>query len=155
LYVANDIAGSVFYHNTHGGFEDASTAAWVTDYRSAMGLAAGDYNRDGDDDLFITHWVAQENALFDNLWADFNGPNARKSPSQPGSAGTNTCKQYPLRFMDLNESKGLGQIALPFVGWGTEFVDFDGDGWLDLIVANGNTLEFEGPYPRKLKPQEP
>ena len=28
-------------------------------------------------------------------------------------------------------------------GWGTEFVDFDADGWLDLVVANGNTLEFE------------
>jgi tetratricopeptide (TPR) repeat protein len=51
--------------------------------------------------------------------------------------------------------KGLGQMALPFVGWGAEFVDFDADGWLDLVVANGNTLEFEGPIPRQLKPQEP
>jgi enediyne biosynthesis protein E4 len=158
LYVANDIAGSVFYHNTHGTFEDASAAAWVTDYRSAMGLTAGDYNRDGDDDLFITHWVAQENALFDNLWADFNvNPQASGPAPGPGACPTNAVpqKQYALRFMDLNEPKGLGQIALPFVGWGTEFVDFDGDGWLDLVVANGNTLEFEGPMPKKLKPQEP
>ena len=47
---------------------------------------------------------------------------------------------------------GLGQIALQSVGWGTEFVDFDHDGWLDLIVANGSTLETED-TPRGLKPQ--
>lgn len=50
--------------------------------------------------------------------------------------------------------KGLGQMALPYIGWGTEFVDFDADGWLDLVVANGNTLEADGPPPKKLKPQE-
>ena len=56
--------------------------------------------------------------------------------------------------MDIADLKGLGQIALPYVGWGTEFVDFDGDGWLDLVVANGSTLEEDGPVPKKLKPQD-
>src|SRR6266568_8690213 len=55
LYVANDISDNVFCHNTGGKFEDISHPALVADYRSAMGLAAGDYDRDGDDDLFITH----------------------------------------------------------------------------------------------------
>ena len=85
LYVANDIAGSVFYHNTGGKFDDLSHAAWVADYRSAMGLAAGDYNRDGDDDLFVSHWVAQENALFDNLWADMHANPGRVGPESPGT----------------------------------------------------------------------
>ncbi len=71
LYVANDISDNVFYHNIRGKFEDISHPAWVADYRSAMGLAVGDYDRDGDDDLYITHWVAQENALYDNLLVDF------------------------------------------------------------------------------------
>jgi tetratricopeptide (TPR) repeat protein len=157
LYVANDIAGSVFYHNTGGKFEDLSAAAWVGDYRSAMGLAAGDYNRDGDDDLFVSHWVGQGNALFDSLWADFNLSTNRhaKAPTNGVPAVVNgAAKQYPLRFMDVSEAKGLSQIALPYVGWGAQFVDFDADGWLDLIVANGNTLEAEGPLPRKLKPQD-
>ncbi|MBI2947705.1 MAG: VCBS repeat-containing protein [Verrucomicrobia bacterium] len=196
LYVANDISDNVFYRNVGGRFQDISHAAWVADYRSAMGLAAGDYNRDGDDDLFITHWVAQENALYDNVWADFNAPTAETnlppvnflgvsekvgervggtpainaqpshsltdpftySPKQQEQARTpseSAKKKYSLRFMDIADRKGLGQIALPFVGWGTEFVDFDGDGWLDLIVANGNTLEFNSPAPKRLKPQEP
>jgi Flp pilus assembly protein TadD len=145
LYVANDISDNVLYHNLGGRFEDISHPALVADYRSAMGLAAGDYNRDGDDDLFITHWVAQENALYDNTWADFN----RRTNSAPG-----TGRPYALRFLDSDDMLGLGQIALPYVGWGTEFVDFDGDGWPDLVVANGNTLEAEGPPPRHLQPQE-
>ena len=57
-------------------------------------------------------------------------------------------------FMDVADMTGLGQIALPYVSWGTEFVDFDGDGWLDLVIANGSTLEAEGPSPRRLKPQD-
>ena len=169
LYVANDISDNVFFHNTGGKFEDISHPALVADYRSAMGLAVGDYDRDGDDDLFVSHWVAQENALYDNTWADFNHPriasegsrltnevrNAtseiRNEKSLVTSAATN---KYTLRFMDIADQKGLGQIALPYVGWGTEFLDFDGDGWLDLIVANGSTLEADGPAPRKLKPQD-
>lgn len=146
LYVANDISDNVFYHNTGGKFEDISHSALVADYRSAMGLAVGDYDRDGDDDLFISHWVAQENALYDNTWADFN--QRRTSTNTPPQT------KYPLRFMDIADQKGLGQIALPYVGWGTEFVDFDGDGWLDLVVANGSTLDEDGPAPKKLKPQD-
>jgi tetratricopeptide (TPR) repeat protein len=144
LYVANDISDNVFYYNRGGTFSNISHAAWVADYRSAMGLAAGDHDRDGDDDLYITHWVAQENALYDNLFSD----QARKN------ASTMNSNQPPVRFMDIADMKGLGQIALPYVGWGTEFVDFDADGWLDIIVANGNTIEADGPPPRKLKPQE-
>lgn len=145
LYVANDVSDNVFYRNTEGRFEDISHPAWVADYRSAMGLTAGDYNRDGDDDLFITHWIAQENALYENHWADFKRKDSAKADA----------KQPPLRFTDVNEMRGLGQLSLPFVGWGTEFLDFDADGWLDLVVANGSTIEEQGSNPKKLKAQEP
>lgn len=166
LYVANDISDNVLYHNLGGKFEDISHPALVADYRSAMGLAAGDYDRDGDDDLFITHWVAQENALYDNTRANFAAGRAVLGNSTngvtPAPSGTNTPAlrhstippRSPLRFMDLADQRGLGQIALPYVGWGTEFVDFDGDGWLDLVVANGNTIEEDTPPPKKLKPQD-
>ena len=41
-------------------------AARVADYRGAMGLAVGDWDGDADLDMFVTHWIAQENALFEN-----------------------------------------------------------------------------------------
>ena len=80
IYVANDVSDNVFFHNIGGKFEDISHQACVSDYRSGMGLAAGDYDRDGDDDLFIGHWVGQENALYDNLWADSHRPRAVQEP---------------------------------------------------------------------------
>jgi tetratricopeptide (TPR) repeat protein len=134
LYVANDVSDNAFYLNRQGRFEDAGHSAWVADYRGAMGLAAGDWNRDGDDDLFVTHWVAQENALFDSLLVDIGAEMQR------------------LAFSDVAAPHGLGQIALRFVGWGTEFGDFDADGWLDLMVANGSTFE-RAENRRLLEPQ--
>jgi tetratricopeptide (TPR) repeat protein len=159
LYVANDVSDNVLYHNTGGKFEDISHQACVADYRSAMGLAAGDYDRDGDDDLFIGHWVGQENALYENLWVDNH--RSRTLPGNhtangvaPGTAATHASAKAGLLFTDVADMVGLGQIALPYVSWGTEFVDLDGDGWLDLVVANGSTLEEEGPFPRRLKPEQ-
>jgi tetratricopeptide (TPR) repeat protein len=146
LYVANDVSDNVFYRNVGGHFDEISHAAWVADYRSAMGLAAGDFDRDGDDDLFVSHWVAQENALYENLWADF------ALGRRPTAAG-NGSATAPLRFGDIADQKGLGQIALPFVGWGSEFVDLDQDGWQDLLCVNGSTLEETRPPPKALQGQ--
>jgi tetratricopeptide (TPR) repeat protein len=140
LYVANDISDNALYINREGRLEDSSHAAWVADYRGAMGLAAGDWNRDGDDDLFVTHWVAQENALYDSRFVD--------------DAGIESADAAPLRFVDFADQRGLGQIALRSVGWGAEFFDFDADGWLDLAVANGSTFE-EPTVPRRLTPELP
>jgi tetratricopeptide (TPR) repeat protein len=126
------------YLNRGGTFQDASLSAWVADYRGAMGLTTGDWNRDGDDDLFVTHWMAQENALYDSRLIDF----ARQRGEAPAQ----------LSFSDLSAPVGLGQPALQSVGWGTEFVDLDADGWLDLPIANGSTLESRDDS-RRLKPQ--
>jgi tetratricopeptide (TPR) repeat protein len=142
LYVANDISDNALLLNRQETFEDVSLAAWVADYRGAMGLASADWNRDGDDDLFVTHWIAQENALYDSRLVDFRQARQGEDNSAPDQ----------LSFSDLAAPLGLGQIALHTVGWGTEFVDFDGDGWLDLLVANGNTLETDQ-EPKSLKPQ--
>ena len=148
LYVANDISDNALYLNRGGKFEDVSHAAWVADYRGAMGLAAADWNRDGDDDLFVSHWVAQENALYDSLWVDLRGR------SEGASDSGETAVDKGLRFMDNADARGLGYIALQFVGWGAEFADFDADGWVDLAVANGSTFETDDRPPR-LRSQEP
>ena len=124
LYVANDVSDNALLRNKGDGtFENVSLAALVADYRGAMGLGVGDWDADGDVDLFITHWIAQENALFSNRLAD-------------GPTGS-------LQFLDEADRYGLGQIALDYIGWGTSFFDYDNDGWLDLFVANGSTFQLE------------
>ncbi len=126
LYVANDVSDNAFFLNKgNGTFEETGLNSLVADYRGAMGIAVGDWDSDSDIDMFITHWIAQENALYDNLktqLASLNGP-------------TNT-----VRFMDEADRFGLGQIALDYIGWGTSFFDYDNDGNLDLFVVNGSTI---------------
>ncbi len=129
LYVANDVSDNVMYKNLGDGtFEDVSHAAWVADYRGAMGIAVADWDGDSDQDVFVTHWIAQENALYSNMKVAFGG-----SPVDPGE----------MRFMDVADMVGLGQIALDYVGWGTFFFDYDNDGRPDLFVANGSTFQDE------------
>jgi len=136
LYVANDVSDNAFYVNRGDGtFEDVAARALVGDYRGAMGLAVGDFDADLDPDLFITHWVAQENALYENM-ADTAGPG----------------EEAPVLFMDVADRHGLGQVALPMVGWATGFTDVDLDGRLDLLVVNGSTIPRDDD-PTRLAPQ--
>lgn len=139
LYVANDVSDNVLYHNRRDGtFREISHEAMVADYRGAMGLAVGDWNGDGDTDLFVTHWIAQENALYDNrIRSRFETLDAPP--------------RNRLHFMDTADRWGLGQIALDFVGWGTSFLDYDNDGRPDLLVANGSTFQ-DAEAPHRLIP---
>src|SRR5207247_10706669 len=43
-----------------------------------------------------------------------------------------------LDFTDATESSGVGAATVPFLGWGAEFLDYDNDGWLDILAANGH-----------------
>ncbi len=126
LYVGNDQSDNFLYRNRGDGtFDDISHAARVSDYRSSMGIAVGDWNGDGRQDLFLTHWIAQGSALYANL-----PPPAPRTPTSP-----------PVVFMDESDRYGVGQVSLDFVGWGTSFIDYDLDGRLDLFVVNGSTLQ--------------
>lgn len=99
-----------------------------------MGLAAGDFDHDGDDDLFISHWIAQGDALYQSLLAENK------------SSGSHT----ELHFTDVGDALGVASHSMQTIGWGTSFVDVDSDGWPDLFVANGGTFEDESTSPRKL-----
>ncbi len=127
LYVANDVSDNALFKNLgNGKFADVSHSAWVADYRGAMGLAIGDWDGDGDFDIFITHWLAQENALYNNMRIAFRG-------GKPGK----------MVFMDVADQYGLGQSSLEYVKWGTAFFDYDNDGKPDLFVVNGSTFQDE------------
>ncbi|MEJ2343600.1 MAG: CRTAC1 family protein, partial [Gemmatimonadales bacterium] len=110
----------------------------VADYRGAMGIAVGDWNGDAEMDMVVTHWMAQENALYTNLSSGGAGPASTRTSSF-------------LRFRDEADRFGLGQIALDYIGFGTSFFDYDNDGRLDLFVANGSTFQKRD-NPRLLVP---
>ncbi len=139
LYVANDISDNVMFHNLgKGRFQDVSHPAFVADYRGAMGLAVSDWDGDQDLDIFVTHWLAQENAFLNNLLYAFGNTQPREN----------------LLFMDIADQVGLGQIALDYIGWGTAFFDYDNDSHPDLLAVNGSTFQDEA-EPARLKPMRP
>ena len=139
LYVANDVSDNVLYQNLGDGtFRDVSHQARVADYRGAMGIAVGDWDNDQDMDMLVTHWIAQENALYVNKLTEL-------AVRMSGGA------RPALQFGDEADRFGLGQIALDFVGWGAGFFDYDNNGTLDLLVVNGSTLQ-EPDRPERLVP---
>ena len=118
LAVANDSVPNYLYHNRHDGtFEDVSYLsgfALTEDGReqASMGIAVGDYNRDGKVDFYVSAFSDDYNALYRN---DGDG-----------------------NFSDVTYQAGLADPAIPFLAWGTGFLDFDNDGLPDIFVANGH-----------------
>jgi enediyne biosynthesis protein E4 len=118
LAVANDSVPKYLYRNNHDGtFEDVSYLSGFAlndDGReqAAMGIAVGDYTRRGRVDLYITNFSDDYNTLYRN----------------DGEGG----------FTDVTSQAGISNLTLPFLGWGTGFLDFDNDGLLDIFVANGH-----------------
>ena len=123
LYVANDTSENHIYRNDgNGSFTDVSAESWAADFRGSMGLAGGDYDFDGDIDLFITHWIDQENVIYRNMLKEENNPNL-------------------IRFVDESYTTMLAEVSIKQIGWGTSLFDFDNDGDLDIFVANGSTFQ--------------
>jgi hypothetical protein len=118
LAVANDSVPKYLYRNKHDGtFEDISYLSGFAlndegREQASMGIAVGDYNRDGKIDFYITNFSDDYNTLYRN---DGDGS-----------------------FSDVTSRAGITSLTIPFLGWGTGFLDFDNDGWLDIFVANGH-----------------
>ncbi len=128
LYVANDTSDNHVYRNEgNATFTDVSADSWAADFRGSMGLAAGDYDADGDIDLFISHWIDQEYVIYRNLLKEEN--TSLNSSSQG------------IRFVDESYSAMLAEATLKEIGWGTSLFDYDNDGDLDIFVANGSTFQ--------------
>ena len=134
LYVANDTSTNhVYRNNGDGTFTDVSDESWAADFRGSMGLTAGDYDADGDIDLFMSHWVDEENALYRNLF------------KEDGIAER-------IRFVDESYTAMLAEESIKQIGWGTALFDYDNDGDLDIFVTNGSTFQ-ELKQPEVLIPQ--
>ncbi|MCY3741844.1 MAG: CRTAC1 family protein [Candidatus Poribacteria bacterium] len=139
LYVANDTSVNYVYRNAGDGtFTDVSDDSWAADFRGSMGLTAGDYDSDGDVDLFMSHWVDEENALYRNLLVESGLQNPPTSEH--------------IRFVDESYSAMLAEVGIKQIGWGTALFDYDNDGDLDIFVTNGSTFQ-ELRNPEVLIPQ--
>ena len=118
LLVANDSNPNYLYLNKGDGtFADRSYVsgfALNNDGReiASMGLAVGDYMNNGLVDLLVTDFSDDYKTLYHN----------------DGDAS----------FTEVGSEAGIAQIPVPFVGWGDGFLDFDNDGWKDIMMINGH-----------------
>jgi hypothetical protein len=123
LYVINDTTPNTLWRNrADGTFEEIALFVGLDDPRGGMGVALSDVDRDGDEDLFVSYWQSEPNALYRN--------NAIHAPSK---------RRFVPRFEDLSVAAGLAQPSVGVVGWGCVLDDLDNDGDDDLYVANGYT----------------
>ena len=127
LYVANDSTPNFLYRNEGGTFREVGVAAGAAlsaegVAQAGMGIAYGDYDRDGFGDLLVTHFEDDYNTLYRNR---------RDGTFAVASAAT-----------------GLAEPSLPYLAFGTCFLDYDNDQDQDLFVANGHVY----PQIRHLNP---
>ncbi len=118
IFVANDSTPNFLYHNNGDGtFKDIAFLSGTAvnengSEQGSMGVTLGDYDHDGRLDLFITNFDDDYNTLYHN-----DGKGA---------------------FADVSYAAKVAAVSLPYVGWGTWFLDYDNDGWVDLLVVNGH-----------------
>jgi enediyne biosynthesis protein E4 len=137
LYVANDATPNQLWINRHDGtFTDEGPLSGAAlnaagNPEGSMGIASGDFDADGDEDIFVTNIIGETFAFYRN---DGTG-----------------------NFEDARIPTGLGPLTAGVTGFGTGWFDYDNDGWLDLFVANGAVNAMESlrgqPNPFRMKNQ--
>ncbi len=127
LLVANDSTPNYLYINKgNGTFEDDS---YVSGYAlnedgreiANMGIAAGDYENNGHLSIVNTDFADDYNVLFQN-------------------DGTGS-------FTDASYQAGIARSSIPFVGFADGFLDYDNDGWKDLLIINGHVYPQVDQHP--------
>ncbi len=120
IFVANDMSNNHYYSHASAGsprlMESGISRGLATDDRSnpqaSMGIATADMDRDGDLDIYITNFEDEYNTFHQQNGNGF--------------------------WLDRTLQQNLSEAAFPMVGFGTEALDFDNDGLLELVVANGH-----------------
>ena len=118
IYVANDTTANFYFINQKNGVfsESSSQLGGALNasgaMQASMGIAAGDYDRSGTTDLLLTHFTGESNTLYQNL--------------------------SDLGLFDVTGRTGLLPITDPKLGFGTVMADFDANGQMELMIANGH-----------------
>jgi hypothetical protein len=127
LLVANDSTPNYLYINKGDGtFEDDSySSGYALDEAgretASMGIAAGDFENNGNEDIFNTTFSDDYKVLYRN----------------DGDAN----------MTDVSYQMGIAEISVPFLGWGDAFLDYDNDGWKDLMMADGHVYPQVDQHP--------
>ena len=135
LFVANDLNPyRLWKNNGNGTFTDTAVTAGVAysdlgQVLSGMGVGVRDYNGDAREDLFVTNFSGQMNALFRNEGRGY--------------------------FTNVTHPSGIGAASLNLLAFGCESLDFDRDGHPDLIVGNGHIYEDMEAYSQGVTYREP
>ena len=139
IYVGNDgEPNQLWINQKNGTFKDTALIAGAAvsgsgNAEASMGIDAGDFDNDGDEDIFVTNWMSQMNVLYVNLGGGV--------------------------FEDRRAASGLGPPSLAKTGFGTAWIDYDNDSWLDLLVVNGSVARIESqaragdPFPLRMAKQ--
>lgn len=138
LFIGNDTTENLFYETTGVNGEtpfyreNAILAGLAMnesgDMQACMGIAAGDVDLDGNVDLFVTNFFAESNTMY--------------------------LQVVPGAFTDNTRNGGLGEASYATVGFGTQFLDANLDGNLDVIVTNGHVDQtFATGEPDRMAPQ--
>jgi enediyne biosynthesis protein E4 len=136
IYVANDGTENILWTNQRNGtFRNTALLAGVAltaegQAEASMGVDAGDFDNDGDEDLFMTELNGEGSNLYVNAGNGF--------------------------FDDRGARSAVGPLSLQYTGFGAAWIDFDNDGWLDLLSVNGRIQAAEGdtrgPFPLEQPP---
>lgn len=131
VYVANDTEPNFCYINKNGKFaEQAHRMGVAIDDigipNGSMGVDLCDYNRDSKPDLWAANYERESFALYRNEGGGF--------------------------FLHVSRATGITALGELFVGFGTSFTDVNGDGWEDIVVANGHVIKYPTHASRKQKP---
>ena len=126
LLVGNDSTPNYLYLNKGDGtFEDVSYASGYAlneqgHETASMGIAVGDYTNNGMLDVFNTTFSDDYKPLYRN--------------------------EGDANFTDISYHIGLGDITVPFLSWGDAFLDYDNDGWKDLLMSDGHVYPQADKY---------
>ncbi len=166
----------ILYRNEGDGvFSEVGLSAGIDQKGNGLGVVAGDWDLDGDPDLYVAndlspnfHYVNQGNGRFveDGLLTgtalSADGANQAGMGVDAGDIDADGdldlfVTNYQLEtnslyrndgsyFSETSFKSGIGEISLNYLGFATGFFDFDNDGWLDLFVGNGHVHDNIGEY---------
>ena len=135
LFVANDtVQNFLFMNRGKGTWDEIGLAAEVGfsangQPRSGMGVDAGDFDGDGRQDLFVANVDQEMFSLYRNEGKEF--------------------------FTDVAHPNEIARATRLLSGWGLKFFDYDNDGQIDLMLANGHPDDMVENYSAQVKYKEP